>query len=372
MDFSPVTFLTNDWQQQPRVLRSFFPEFDDPIDEHDLAGLAQEDDIDSRIVRFFDNSWGVFNGPFDNFSDACQGDWTLLVQGVDRYIDDVAALTQPFRFIPDWRIDDVMVSFATPGAGVGPHVDQYDVFLIQGRGRRRWRVGLPGQHQEVFPHPRLRQVTNFDAHVDVELAPGDVLYIPPGWPHNGISVTDSMTYSVGFRAPDTRQLGATLSEFCDMTDAQRYQDPQRRQARHAACVTAMDRQALKAMLHDKIASDDFDRELMRMLSEQHLPAWPAEQLITAQELQQKLVQGAIVSPISGCRPLFQDTLTQNPIHFYIDGAAYSLTTEDRQFVEHFASGHPLNIDSLGKPPSLAICETLSTLVNKGYWLLEEG
>ncbi len=371
MDFSPYTFLLNDWQQQPRLLTSFFTAFTDPLDEHDLAGLAQYEEVDSRIVYYHDKQWGLEEGPFTRFEDACKGNWTLLVQGVDRFSDDVSALTQPFRFIPDWRIDDVMVSFATPGAGVGPHVDQYDVFLVQGRGKRRWRVGKPGNYKEVFPHPRLRQIEHFEPILDVELSPGDVLYIPPGWAHEGVSVTDSMTYSIGFRAPDTRQLGATLAEFCDRTEPLRYADPQRRPAKKAECVTAMDRQALKAMLHDIIASDAFDSELMRMLSEQHLPVYPAEDLVTAAELQQKLVLGAVIRPVSGCRPLFKDTLTQNPIEFFIDGEIYTLTTEDRHFIEHFATGHPLNVAALGQPPSLAICETLATLINKGYWLLDE-
>ncbi|GGW89132.1 JmjC domain-containing protein [Alteromonas halophila] len=371
MDFSPATFLYNDWQQAPCVFRSFFDSFADPVDEHDIAGLAQEEGIDARIVSHQDGNWTVTDGPFDDYSDLCHGHWTLLVQGVDKYIDEVAALTHNFRFIPDWRIDDVMVSFATSGAGVGPHVDQYDVFLIQGRGRRRWRVGAPGHYQTVYPHPKLRQINGFETHLEVTLNPGDVLYIPPGWPHDGVSVDDSLTYSVGFRAPDTRILCDALSEIADKQPAELFRDPLRRPAKQPACVSAMDRQALKGMLHDMIASDAFDDELMRKLSEQHLPVWPSETLYTAQSLQQRLAQGVSLSPVPGCRPLFKDTLTQSPLHFYIDGTAYTLTTTDVKFVEHFARGETLHVDTMGTPPSLAICETLATLVNKGYWLLEE-
>ena len=153
--FNAETFLKNYWQQKPVVIKHFFDNFVDPIDENDLAGLAQESEVDARIISNVKGSWHVEQGPITDFDKACQGKWTLLVQGVDKYVPDVTPLLDPFSFIPNWRLDDLMVSFATNGAGVGAHIDQYDVFLVQGKGRRRWRVGKPADYKEVFPHPKL-------------------------------------------------------------------------------------------------------------------------------------------------------------------------------------------------------------------------
>lgn len=226
-EFDIEHFLSHYWQQKPVVLRGFFQDFEDPIDEHDLAGLAQEEEIDSRLLSFENTSgnpadgageWKVHQGPIHDFEAVCEGAWTLLVQSVDRYVHDVADILEPFRFLPNWRLDDLMVSFATKNAGVGAHIDQYDVFLVQGKGQRRWRVGKPGEYKEVFPHPKLRQIEGFDPIIDEVLNPGDVLYIPPGWPHDGKALEDCLTYSVGFRAPETSQLADSLSLMLETSD----------------------------------------------------------------------------------------------------------------------------------------------------------
>jgi ribosomal protein L16 Arg81 hydroxylase len=134
-------FLEKYWQKQPVVLKNAFPNFVDPITPDELAGLAMEPEVDSRLVSHFNGKWQASNGPFEHFDDLGETGWSLLAQAVNHWHMPAAELVRPFRVLPDWRLDDLMISFSVPGGGVGPHIDQYDVFIIQGMGSRRWRVG---------------------------------------------------------------------------------------------------------------------------------------------------------------------------------------------------------------------------------------
>lgn len=215
-NFDPDTFLRDHWQRKPLLIRGAFPLWQDPIDPDDLAGLACEEDVEARIVTHAGGTWVLENGPFgeDRFARETEDPWTLLVQAVDHYVPDVAALIEPFRFVPDWRIDDVMVSYASPCGGVGPHFDKYDVFLVQGMGQRRWRLGGPCDGSSaLLPHDDLRLLADFRTTEEWVLGPGDVLYVPPGWSHDGIAEGGPcMTYSVGFRAPAR---SALVAHWCD-------------------------------------------------------------------------------------------------------------------------------------------------------------
>ncbi len=205
-------FLERHWQKRPVVLKRGFSNFIDPLSPDELAGLAMESEIDSRLVSHQDGKWQVSHGPFESYDHLGESNWSLLVQAVNHWHEPTAALMRPFRALPDWRIDDLMISFSVPGGGVGPHLDQYDVFIIQGTGRRRWRVGEKLQMRQHCPHPDLLQVEPFEAIIDEELEPGDILYIPPGFPHEGYALENAMNYSVGFRAPNSREL---ISGFAD-------------------------------------------------------------------------------------------------------------------------------------------------------------
>ena len=176
-------FLERHWQKRPVVLKRGFNNFIDPISPDELAGLAMESEVDSRLVSHQDGKWQVSHGPFESYDHLGETNWSLLVQAVNHWHEPTAALMRPFRELPDWRIDDLMISFSVPGGGVGPHLDQYDVFIIQGTGRRRWLVGEKLQMKQHCPHPDLLQVDPFEAIIDEELEPGDILYIPPGFPH---------------------------------------------------------------------------------------------------------------------------------------------------------------------------------------------
>jgi 50S ribosomal protein L16 3-hydroxylase len=239
----PDIFLRDYWQKRPLLIRNAFPHFVSPISPEDLAGLACEEAALSRIVaheRDHDR-WLLRHGPFPEelFPTLPQHDWTLLVQDVDKWDADVAALLPAFSFLPRWRIDDVMVSFAAPGGSVGAHVDQYDVFLLQGQGRRRWQVDASESMGQRAPPVHFRNDTElkllqrFTPTHDWVLDPGDMLYLPPGVPHHGVAEDACLTFSIGMRAPAASEL---LGDFVDTLiaesdEAQRYRDPDLQPAR---------------------------------------------------------------------------------------------------------------------------------------------
>lgn len=225
-------FLRDYWQKKPLLIRNAFPGFVSPISPEDLAGLACEDGVLARIVaheREHDR-WLLRHGPFpeEMFPTLPQHDWTLLVQDVDKWDADIAALLPAFSFLPRWRIDDVMVSFAAPGGSVGAHVDQYDVFLLQAHGRRRWQIDdRPNPPVHFRKDAELKLLQRFTPNHDWVLGPGDMLYLPPGVPHHGVAEDACLTFSIGMRAPSAAEL---LGDFVDTLAADadeslRYRDP---------------------------------------------------------------------------------------------------------------------------------------------------
>ncbi|HPU15537.1 MAG TPA: cupin domain-containing protein, partial [Polymorphobacter sp.] len=187
--FDAAAFLRDHWQKTPCLIRNPWRDWHNPLDPDDLAGLACEDGIEARLVTRKAHDWKVEHGPFaeKRFAKTGKHPWTLLVQAVDQIVPDVAALIEPFRFVPNWRIDDVMVSYASDGGGVGPHFDQYDVFLIQGLGRRRWQVGpVADADAAMLPNDDLRLLADFTVTDEWVLEPGDILYLPPRFAHDGV------------------------------------------------------------------------------------------------------------------------------------------------------------------------------------------
>ncbi len=231
-DLSAEEFLAEHWQQKPLLIRNAVPDFADPLTADELAGLAVEECIESRLIST-DAQTGecrLQHGPFSNDELQALGDqnWTLLVQAVDQWLEAVAALRAQCSFLPQWRMDDVMVSLATPGGGVGPHFDQYDVFLLQGQGSRLWRVGPAcNDNTPQFDNGGLRNIAPFTPLEEHILYSGDVLYVPPGVAHWGIAQTECLTYSFGFRAPSHAEV---LSEWghsvaATLAEQLRYTDP---------------------------------------------------------------------------------------------------------------------------------------------------
>jgi len=209
---SPTDFMRRYWQRKPLLIRQAIPDFKPPVSIAAVKKLSRRDDVESRLIWRENGVWQMENGPFARLPKATEPDWTLLVQSLDLHEDAAMALLQWFRFIPDARLDDIMISIASDGGGVGPHFDSYDVFLLQASGRRRWRYGKQ-KDLTLQPDLPLKILQNFTPEHDVVLEPGDMLYLPPQAAHDGVAVGDDcMTISIGFRAPTQAILARGLLE----------------------------------------------------------------------------------------------------------------------------------------------------------------
>jgi 50S ribosomal protein L16 3-hydroxylase len=258
---SPTEFMKRHWQKKPLLIRQAIPGMKPLIDRTSLLEMLESEEVESRQIVRNGEKWTLKKGPMKRKSlpSLKTPNWTVLVQGVDLHNDAVHALLQQFRFVPDARLDDLMVSFATDGGGVGPHFDSYDVFLLQAHGQRKWRIGRQKKFelQEGVP---LKILKDFKPEAEYLLNPGDMLYLPPGYAHDGIAVGECMTYSIGFKAPRTAQLASELlmglSEVMsdDMSDKAGssldviYQDPRQTAAvRDAGIPPALQKFALQAV-----------------------------------------------------------------------------------------------------------------------------
>ena len=209
----PGHFLRHHWQREPLLLRQAIPDFRSPLSPETLAGLAMEAGVESRIIGHSEGVWALQHGPFTEEAFLRSDQWTLLVQAVDRLLPEVAALRHCVDFIPSWRFDDIMVSWAVDGGGVGPHFDRYDVFLLQGEGQRLWRLGGRCDEDTArLEHDDLQLLQHFETVQEFLLNPGDVLYVPPGVAHWGIAQGPCMTFSLGFRAPPLTTLMARMAD----------------------------------------------------------------------------------------------------------------------------------------------------------------
>ncbi|MCP9338854.1 ribosomal protein uL16 3-hydroxylase [Stutzerimonas xanthomarina] len=223
-------FLRDYWQKKPLLVRQAIPGFESPVSPDELAGLSLEEEVESRLViEHGDTPWELRRGPFseDTYQSLPERDWTLLVQAVDQLVPEVAELIEHFRFLPNWRIDDIMVSFAAPGGGVGPHFDNYDVFLLQAHGQRRWRIGqMCDSESAMLKHADLRILADFQGTDEWVLEPGDMLYLPPRLAHFGTAEDACMTYSLGFRAPSAAEVLTHFTDFLAqfLPDEERYSD----------------------------------------------------------------------------------------------------------------------------------------------------
>ena len=200
-------FLRDHWQKKPLLVRQAIPGFDGVVSRTELLALAHDPDAQSRLISKQRGKWQIEHGPFSKtrLNQLSKTNWTILIQDLNHFVDAGVALLRRFSFIPYARLDDLMVSYAAPGGGVGPHFDSYDVFLLQGEGTRRWRISVQ-KDLGLVPNLPLKILRNFRAQQEWELGPGDMLYLPPGYAHEGIALTDCATYSIGFRAPSAQQL----------------------------------------------------------------------------------------------------------------------------------------------------------------------
>ena len=237
---SADTFLRRHWQKKPLLIRQAFPQSRPLLTPQQLLELARAQDAQARLVTQRRDNWQVRTAPFahNDFARLGNSAWTLLVQGVNHHLPRAAMLLQHFNFIPHARLDDLMVSYAPKGGGVGPHFDSYDVFLLQGSGHRRWQISSQADHALIEGAP-LKILRDFKAEQEWVLAPGDMLYLPPHYAHNGIAEDDCMTYSIGFRAPSYQELAEQFLVYLqDRVDVEgMFADPQLKTQRHPSEIS---------------------------------------------------------------------------------------------------------------------------------------
>lgn len=365
LNFDWNNFLKRYWQKHPVIIKQGFKNFVDPISGDELAGLAMENEVDSRLISYQNQDWQVIHGPFESYNHLGETNWSLLVQAVNHWHEPSHALMRPFRQLSDWRMDDLMVSYSVPGGGVGPHLDQYDVFIIQGTGRRRWRVGEKKLLSQHYAHSDLLQVQPFDAIIDETMEQGDILYIPPGFPHEGYTLENALNYSVGFRAPNAQEL---LSNFADYVLSHelggvRYSDPDLTLREHPAEILPTEIDQLHQMMQDLLQQP---AELQHWFGEfisqsrHELDIAPAEHYWQESDVYRLLQNGDMLQRLSGLRVL------RIGDQCFVNGEL--IETRHLQAADALCQHTTIGANILGvaldDPAFLAL---LNRFINNGYW-----
>ncbi|QSX32201.1 cupin domain-containing protein [Shewanella avicenniae] len=367
-------FLSNIWQKKPMVFRQAFKDFADPIAADELAGLACEEEVSSRIVvtQNEGKDWQVINGPFEDYDQYGEENWQLLVQAVNHWYPDSQPLVEAFRFLSDWRFDDLMVSFATPGGGVGPHIDQYDVFIIQGEGRRRWTVGDIGQYEQRNGNLTSPLIENFVPIIDEILEPGDMLYIPPGFPHQGFTLSLALSYSIGFRAPSQQELLTQLADYLidENLGHKRFTSSEDRVG--AGVVSANQQQEMMALLKQLAEEPQhYQTMLGKLLSQNRFELDICEsEPVTAEELAEAIEEGAVLRRIGGLKVLRLENDNQHRL--FINGNVFNYDAADDNHAQRLADDTELSGDTLTAMTQSSLQPMLLTLLEQGMFYLAEA
>ncbi len=368
---SPAQFMKTHWQKRPLLVRAAVPGFAPLVSRAKLFALAAQDEVESRLVEQRAGRWKVRKGPLARraLPPVAQPDWTLLVQGMDLHDEAVHALMAQFRFVPDARLDDLMISYATEGGGVGPHVDSYDVFLLQALGRRRWRIG-PADNLRLLPDVPLKILAEFKPEEEHVLEPGDMLYLPPGWAHDGVAQGECMTYSIGFRAPERDEIARDLlgrlsegedeiDEACSELQSRRilYRDPTQAATEAPAeipvGVATFARRALERALKEPLA---MERVLGESLTEPKPQVWFD-------------THGAF-DPRGGVSLDRRTRMLYDAHHVFINGESYRASGRDATFMRKLANQRMLSIQDIARASDAAL-ELLHSWGESG-WLVPES
>jgi len=342
---SAEIFLRDYWQKRPLHIHGAFSGFTDPIEPEELAGLACEDDIAARIiVEQQNNHWDVRHNPFNesDFTSLPATNWCVLVQDLNKHIRDLDILLEAFNFLPSWRIDDVMVSYAAPNGTVGPHTDQYDVFLLQGMGSRRWQINANSDDSALIEGLDLRILKNFLPEQEFILQPGDLLYLPAGVQHHGVSDEPCMTYSVGFRAPSQIELIGDYIDHLTLKGSEpddvRYADPSLSNNDPCGKITNDALQGIKSLIHNM---PDDDAAIQHWFggfitsTHQALTQIPLEPETDCDELIARLAAGETLYR----NPTSRFAYIENNDHtdLYIDGCHAQLDNQHSKFAQYICN-----------------------------------
>lgn len=352
---SAEQFFAEYWQKKPLLVRNALPQVVGLLVPQDIMELAQEEVVTARLLTqqgAQNEQWRVKNSPFTGKDfKKLPPLWTLLVQALDHFSPEVAQLWQQFDFIPQWRRDDIMVSYAPKGGSVGRHYDQYDVFLVQGFGSRRWQLGqYCSPDCELIANQPLRLLPEIDVWFDEVLQPGDLLYVPPTLAHYGVAQDDCLTFSFGFRMPSAAQL---LEEFTDelLNGADAIQIPvpdvAARPLQSAGLVAAQDlnllKQHLMQMMQDPLA---FEQAALRLLSESKYPdSLPENESLTLDELKQLLQSGATIMREPAVKLLYQQD-DSGQVTFWALGEPLELNESIKPLLKALADGATLDQSSI--------------------------
>lgn len=345
---SPQQFMKRYWQKKPLLVRQALPQFTPLLSRSELMALAADEDVASRLVvqqPGKNPGWQLKHGPFQRkaLPPFKQAGWTILLQGVDLHDESVHQLMNQFRFVPDARLDDVMISYATDGGGVGPHIDSYDVFLLQAHGRRLWRIGRQKKPvlQDGVP---LRILNNFVPEQEFVLEPGDMLYLPPGYAHDGIAQGECMTYSIGFRIPKKAELARELLQRVaeqaeDELGEVLYRDANQPAVAQAAAIPAamlaFAHQAVEDALKDPLA---LARGLGEYMTEPKPQVW-FEALPQQDEVE---LAGCAVQLDRRTRMMFDQQ------HIFINGESFLAAGRDAELMRLLANQKSLSAKELQK------------------------
>lgn len=342
-NITAAEFLRDYWHKKPLLIRQAIPGFKTSIDAATLFKLAAHDAVESRLVTHFKQTWQLQNGPFKKLPTAKQKEWTLLVQGVNLHYPPADALLRQFNFLPDARLDDLMISYASDGGGVGPHFDSYDVFLLQAHGQRRWQISAQSDLELTKGMP-LRILRHFTPEEEFILEPGDMLYLPPQYAHNGVAIGECMTYSIGFRAPTYQELGEAFLQFMsDSIDLPgRYADADLRPSEHPAELSKdMLKKVAAELKKIEPTNEDITIFLGAYLSTPKNSVFfdtPKKPLTPVKFLNEAKKCG-IKLALKSCM-LYRDE------HIFMNGESFAVEGDDQALLYQFADQRSLDGDSL--------------------------
>ncbi|MFD1710935.1 cupin domain-containing protein [Ottowia sp. GY511] len=332
---SPAQFMKRYWQKKPLLVRQAIPCSTPLVSRADLFAMAADESVESRLITQ-SGGWRLRRGPLTRRSlpPLNEREWTLLVQGVDLHDDAVHGLMQQFRFVPDARLDDIMISFATDGGGVGPHFDSYDVFLLQAHGQRRWRIGRQKNLRLVDGLP-LKILAEFEPEEEHVLEPGDMLYLPPRWAHDGVALGECMTYSIGFRQPASGEvaqelLGRLAEEARELVGDAAYRDPSQPAVSAPGEVPA----AMRDFARDALARALEDPGLLAMLM--------GEWLTEPKPSVWFEPPTGLVGPLQGVRLDRRTRMLYDEDHVFINGEGFSASGRDARTMRLLADQRRLD------------------------------
>lgn len=371
---SAEEFLQQYWQKKPLLIRQAIPNYSTPLSPNELAGLACEAEVESRLILEKDANtpWHLEHGPFSEtrFAQLPASHWTLLIQKANQLLPELAELLEQFNFIPNWRIDDVMVSYAPVSGSVGPHVDQYDVFLLQGLGTRRWQIGTQDSSQTpLLENTELQILREFTPEQDWLLEPGDMLYLPPNVAHYGVAQEDCMTLSIGFRAPRYSELltAWTDDQTVHLPKRLHYQDPDLQVATHNGEIAAAALDNIRAIIRQQYVKDqDIDRWFGQYITEPpsgQLP-YEVETCLSSEQFQSSLTEYGELWRSEYSR--FAFIRDNDTVRLYVDGQEFELGADYAELVALLCDQRRYQIEEIQQ--NLTNSETfelLTSLYNMG-------